>query len=272
VRLLVEELENREQLSAGPLNATLTHLDLTPVDAFGITIACSSTSAPVPSTTLTATNDSLFTQRFTSADVGLGDSSDSIVTDSTSPDVRVPAPTPTEQPLRRELVLVELDVPDREELIRNLLVTPEGGTALEVIPLQGGGIDEITQVIRAHAGLDAIHIISHGAAGSLDLGSEPLDSRTIQSDAGEIRSWSASVNPGADLLLYGCDFAANADGRTIVSELRSLSGADVAASTDITGSTALGGNWSLEYWSGSIETRTLHPRHGSTRFSTQRPL
>jgi hypothetical protein len=152
------------------------------------------------------------------------------------------------------LVLIEFDVPDKETLLRNLLATPGGGTDLEVVELQGGGIQEVTQAILSHPGLDAIQLISHGSPGSLDLGTDQLDSGTIHSDEQKISSWESSLNPGADILLYGCSFAGDAAGRSLVNQIHSLTGAAVAASTDPTGSAALGGNWSLEYSTGPIDT------------------
>ena len=59
---------------------------------------------------------------------------------------------------------------------------------------------------------------------------------------------------GADLLIYGCDFAGSAQGRDMVETLSALTGADVAASTDKTGVGDRGGDWELEYEAGEIET------------------
>ena len=52
----------------------------------------------------------------------------------------------------------------------------------------------------------------------------------------------------------GCDLAAGEDGLSLVDSLAALTGADVAASTDDTGTALLGGDWELEYTSGSVET------------------
>ena len=55
-------------------------------------------------------------------------------------------------------------------------------------------------------------------------------------------------------MIYGCNLAGSMDGQTLVDELSVLSGADVAASDDLTGSEELGGDWNLEYKAGEIET------------------
>ena len=43
----------------------------------------------------------------------------------------------------------------------------------------------------------------------------------------------------ADLLLYGCDLAASSEGKALIERLASLTGADVAASSDATGAASL---------------------------------
>ena len=72
--------------------------------------------------------------------------------------------------------------------------------------------------------------------------------------AAQIASWGDALSADADVLLYGCDVAASADGRALVGGLAQLTGADVAASDDLTGAAALGGDWELEFSTGAIES------------------
>ncbi|MFN6997731.1 MAG: tandem-95 repeat protein, partial [Aquincola tertiaricarbonis] len=94
----------------------------------------------------------------------------------------------------------------------------------------------------------------HGSAGALQLGAATLDAQALLQRAGELAGWSQALAPGADLLLYGCDFAATDAGRAMVQGLAALTGADVAASTNATGSATAGADWRLEYRSGAIDT------------------
>jgi hypothetical protein len=75
--------------------------------------------------------------------------------------------------------------------------------------------------------------------------------------SGLLQSWAGALGRGADLLLYGCDVAADVMGQGFVQQLAALTGADVAASTNRTGSGALGGDWTLEYQTGAIEAAAL---------------
>lgn len=58
-------------------------------------------------------------------------------------------------------------------------------------------------------------------------------------------------------MLYGCDLAAGVDGRLLIDDLALLTGADVAASDDLTGAGVLGGDWALEYHQGRVDAQTL---------------
>ena len=93
-----------------------------------------------------------------------------------------------------------------------------------------------------------------GPLHGLQLGSTWLDAQTINGYAEVIRGWEGAFSTNGDLLLYGCDLAASDAGRALVDTLGQWTGTDVAASTDLTGYALFGGDWDLEYRTGSIET------------------
>jgi len=61
------------------------------------------------------------------------------------------------------------------------------------------------------------------------------------------------LTDSGDILLYGCDVAQGEIGQAFIEQLAQLTGADVAASTDLTGAAALGGDWVLEAQAGVVE-------------------
>ena len=69
----------------------------------------------------------------------------------------------------------------------------------------------------------------------------------------EIAAWGSSLSADGDLLILGCNLAASEDGKTLMESLGALTGADVAASEDLTGHRDLGGDWELEFQLGQIE-------------------
>ena len=125
----------------------------------------------------------------------------------------------------------------------------------EVIVLDSGGngLQQITDSLSGRTGISAIHIFSHGFAGTLQLGRTRVAARELDSYSGQLATWSRSLNPGADILLYGCKVGAGPDGSSFISRMACLTGADVAASTDDTGSPLVRGNWHLETNTGPIE-------------------
>ncbi|HEX5342155.1 MAG TPA: DUF4347 domain-containing protein, partial [Duganella sp.] len=116
------------------------------------------------------------------------------------------------------------------------------------------GVEQIAGVLRQYQDLDSIQIVSHGAEGRLQLGNTVLDAAGLARYADAMQDWGAALKDGGDLLLYGCDVAEGAAGQAFVDALSAASGADVAASTDLTGAH---GDWDLEYHSGAIEAATV---------------
>ena len=156
---------------------------------------------------------------------------------------------------REEVVFIDGGVADRETLVADLQ-RAAGGRSLEIVLLDADsdGVRQISDFLADREGLDAIHLISHGEAGSLQLGSTWLDGAGLLARSDEIAAWGDALTSDADLLLYGCDLAGQPDGAALVESLAKLTGADVAASVDRTGDGSLGGDWDLEYHSGVVET------------------
>src|SRR5690606_18703064 len=70
-----------------------------------------------------------------------------------------------------------------------------------------------------------------------------------------------------DILLYGCNIGQSDAGQNFIERLAQLTQADVAASTDATGSAAVGGNWMLEAATGRIETMLPFSQAAQVQFS-----
>ncbi|MGZ5094540.1 MAG: DUF4347 domain-containing protein, partial [Burkholderiales bacterium] len=163
--------------------------------------------------------------------------------------------TKSQQTTTHEVVFVDAAIPDYRQLIDDIAAQANGERNLRVVLIEGDtdGISKISNVLSGLQNIDAVHIISHGSDGNVRLGATLLDAAGLRERGAEIQAWAGSLTQNADILLYGCDVAQLADGRSLVDNLASLTGADVAASDDITGAAARGGNWLLEYRTGSIE-------------------
>src|SRR5512140_1550853 len=157
-----------------------------------------------------------------------------------------------------ELAFVDMSVPDVEDLISDLQAQRQGGRSIEIVRIGADedGVARITATLAGRSDIAAVHVLSHGADGLVQIGSTRLDAATLAGRGAEIAGWGRALTDDADLVLYGCDVAATPAGERLLARLGALTGADVAASTDLTGATTLGGNWLMEAQTGPIETAT----------------
>ncbi|MBK9113305.1 MAG: DUF4347 domain-containing protein [Nitrospira sp.] len=150
-----------------------------------------------------------------------------------------------------EVVFVDPTVPDYESLLAGM------GPNVEVVVLDASrdGVEQIAESLTGRSGIDAIHLISHGDAGTLQLGTGTLTAESMSTRyVDELATVQQALSEQADILVYGCNFAEGDVGQAAVARLAELTGADVAASSDRTGHIDLGGDWKFETQVGSIET------------------
>src|SRR5207249_11838375 len=119
------------------------------------------------------------------------------------------------------------------------------------------GVQQISAILAGYEHLDAVDIISHGADGAVKLGDRWLTEDQLPGAAGDLKAWGQALSFDGDILIYGCDVAGTSAGKQLLKGLSDWTGADVAASTDETGSARFGGNWNLEFTIGSVETPAL---------------
>jgi len=152
-----------------------------------------------------------------------------------------------------ELVIIDAAVPDLDALLADFSALHDKP---QVALLEAGGdaLHQLGKLISESKGLTAVHIFSHGIDGELALGGERITTLDLLAQANEISDWGGAFVEGADILIYGCDVAASADGRNFVDTLARLTSTDVAASSDIAGAASRGGNWQLEYQHGYVQT------------------
>ena len=127
------------------------------------------------------------------------------------------------------------------------------GKEVYVLDAVQDGLAQMAEILQGRSGVDAIHILSHGSTGSLRLGILELSNTNLQNRASDLALIGQALTDAGDILLYGCEVAVGEGGVQFVGKLAQLTGADVAASTDLTGAASLGGNWVLEKQTGQIE-------------------
>lgn len=150
---------------------------------------------------------------------------------------------------KREVAFVDITVKDYQTLVDAV------GQGIETYLVSS--LDEIKSILDNETNIDAIHILSHGETGEITVGNDILNQNTLSSFDKVLQTMKNSLNENADILLYGCNVASDGNGFAFINEFANLTGADVAASDDITGSSILGGDWDLEVSNGTIETQQI---------------
>jgi len=141
------------------------------------------------------------------------------------------------------VVIIDTGVENYQQLIDG--VEPEAKTFL--LDQTSDGIEQISQVLQLHPETNALHIISHGSPGCLYLGNGQLSLDTLGRYAPQLQRWKLD-----NLLLYGCNVAAGDAGEELIAKLHHLTGAEIAASSSLTGAAVKGGNWELEVTTGKV--------------------
>ncbi len=151
---------------------------------------------------------------------------------------------------KRAVAFFDASVADFKTLVADV----KKGIEVYILNPAQNEIQQIDQVLAGRTNISSLSIVSHGSDAHLQLGKTSLNIGDLSNYRSDLTSWSKSLAKDADIFLYGCDVAQSDSGKEFVRQIGKLTGATVAASTDLTGSAALGGNWKLEFSTGNIGT------------------
>ncbi|MBW4489831.1 MAG: cadherin-like domain-containing protein [Trichocoleus desertorum ATA4-8-CV12] len=142
----------------------------------------------------------------------------------------------------REIVFVDPAVIDYPDLVAGV----RSGVEVVVLEAMADGVEQISHVLAQRQNLTAVHVVSHGSPGRVQLGTSELSLETIDRYSWELQAWAEAFTNNAELLIYGCEVAQGERGQALVAQLGKLTGTKIAASTTKTGNTDLGGDWELQ--------------------------
>lgn len=147
------------------------------------------------------------------------------------------------------VVFVDARVKDAADLLKG--VAP--GTQVVQLDASKDGLQQIADYLGSHQGVSSVQIVAHGNSGDLWLGSTYLSADNVAARSAVLAQIGQDMNVGGDILIYACNTAEGDKGISFVDSLASLTGRDIAASSNRTGA---GGDWTLEIATGSIENHT----------------
>lgn len=151
--------------------------------------------------------------------------------------------------MSNSLYFIDTSLSDYQSIICSLASTD----TYYLINSDSDGLSQMASILSDYSGLDSIHVFSHGSIGSLNLGNTIYDQNNIAAYQSTLSSIGNSLSATGDILLYGCNVGQGVEGQAYIDTIATYTGADVAASDDLTGNT---GDWTLETQSGSVETAT----------------
>lgn len=157
-------------------------------------------------------------------------------------------------PQLREIAFIDSSLPDLVDLLAG--VSP-GAEVVFIDPGQDG-LEVMSDILTGRSGYDAIHILGHGDSGLVVLGSSRITNNSIENYSDIFSQIGSALKVDGDILFYGCNIADNQSGEWLVERIAELTGADVAASNDLTGAAELGGDWDLEFSVGVVEAPTFN--------------
>ncbi len=148
----------------------------------------------------------------------------------------------------KTIVFVDSRISDVDILITSL----NTGTEYYFLDATHEGVSQMADIHRGKSDYDSIRIISHGSSGAITIGSTTLTLDNLFQYHSQLETIGHSLTDNGDLLLFGCNVGAGEEGRTFVEALAAVTGADIAASDDVTGGVAVGGDWELEVQVGEV--------------------
>jgi glucose/arabinose dehydrogenase len=183
--------------------------------------------------------------------------SDSTIEDSPTGDIR-PVTLVFVDARVEDLGAIKDDLFDRAEMI--------------LVDANEDGLKVISNTLARRADVRSLHLVGHGAEGSLQLGRQFITAESLRDQAALVSVWRNSLSESADILLYGCETGRGSLGTELLRTLSRLSGADVAASIDRSGALLQGGNWDLEKGMGSIEQSVVFSPAFQERYRHTLPI
>ncbi|TAG85272.1 MAG: DUF4347 domain-containing protein, partial [Oscillatoriales cyanobacterium] len=149
---------------------------------------------------------------------------------------------------KSDLVIVDSKLDKYQELVSGV----KAGFEVIAIAQVGNAIEQITEILNERSNINSIHIVSHGQEAALKLGQAELNIDNLETYSSQLQQWGKALSESGSILLYGCNIAAGESGIKFVQKISEITGANIAASNNLTGSAALGGDWELEVTTGQI--------------------
>ena len=153
----------------------------------------------------------------------------------------------------KEVIFIDTGVDGWQTLVDG---APEGA---EIVTLDSSrdGLAQMAEWAEGKVGYTAIHILSHGSQGQVQLGTANLNNNTLSDYSEALAQIGQSLTENSELLIYGCEVAAGCEGQQFIGALTEITGLKVAAATHKVGHPLMGGSWLLDQQSSYMRTEAI---------------
>jgi hypothetical protein len=135
-----------------------------------------------------------------------------------------------------EILFVDSGVSDFSVALQHL----RPGVGAIVLDAERPAARQMGAAVGGRAGLQAIHIIAHGAPGQVSFGAGDWSSETLADEASDLATIGGSLHEDGAIRLWSCRAGAGARGSDFILSLSRAVGRPVAAASHDVGAHALG--------------------------------
>ncbi len=132
----------------------------------------------------------------------------------------------------KAIVFIDAGVTDINAIVRAASIDAE----IVMLDAKSDGIRQIAGHLQSRAGIQKMHIVSHGAPGELQLGNATLSMSSITGAyRDELATIGSALAPDASIIVCCGDVSASVPGKAFVQALAAVTGANVYGSDDPAG-------------------------------------
>ncbi|MDT9191078.1 MAG: DUF4347 domain-containing protein, partial [Limnospira sp. PMC 894.15] len=139
------------------------------------------------------------------------------------------------------LVIIDSALEDYSLLVAGVIPSAQ----VLLLDSQGDGVQQISDILATETEIEQLHLLCHGSPGCLYLGNSILNLATLGKYTPELKKWRNALGVGSQVILYGCQVAAQKVGQKFVNTLHQVLGSNLAATDNLTGNKQRGGSWNL---------------------------
>lgn len=140
-----------------------------------------------------------------------------------------------------EMLFVDTSVDD----LATILCSLRPGVEAVVLDRATAPARQIAVALHSIRGLDAVHVIAHGAPGRVNFASGHWSVETVENEPDDFVAIGRAIAAHGDLRLWSCHTGAGVAGGRFVARLARATGASVATASGRVGARARGGCWNV---------------------------